>query len=755
MARVPTLDRRVAPNDVQPQFQDPNAIAGAAGETTARNLSVLAEQQGQAANALGRGGAALSDAATAIASAEQTLNLRADAITRAQAIAEYNAEIQRLTAAAQNEHGFLTEDNVTSYRQAIGQARDQIIGKYEGQLKAQQSPFTLRAQFAEATSAAEQGAVTAGIASQKALIDRDYGNYLGNLTNVVSGNPSAVFDAIDDITKKVARDVDPAFDPTETVARHQQGVEQVVTAAVDKLLANLDVEGAKLVLADPRVQEALGQKEGAAKARELQKKMAELEGAAEMDELKKRKLRLEIEKAQQDILGVIPGDAGRKARLDIAAAEAALEDRRAKARTATNVVRSVLPDFQADAENLAVLARAAETMPLSPTAEDVENLVTQVTGTLDPQVQSRIRERYARPLTAAGISDPKLQTQFLGDQLALRVKSGAASRAEFVHFIGLATFLSQPEGIHGTRGVLSPLIRDALQNNPYFNINPDKLGQDISGIASSVLTGTARDVTRAATSSEASRDDLAAVDTAKAEVETALQPFVPQAGVAEPPAGEDPEAAPSAVFARQSAAGIRYFDAVTAITGPVSRIQSILGRLPYIADEVPGGRNARYLQQEYEIFKTAAVAALRRTARFADAERQQLQQQTLAQLQGASFFQDPGDLAIALASLDHWVKNEIAFIDESLDNPTALSEEGKKERTDVRNQLLQVSQLIGAPPLVSTKQQLFDAVTAGFIKPDGAYVAFDRGEYTLLYFDKKQQDALGAGDGAEPKKEGE
>jgi hypothetical protein len=191
----------------------------------------------------------------------------------------------------------------------------------------------------------------------------------------------------------------------------------------------------------------------------------------------------------------------------------------------------------------------------------------------------------------------------------------------------------------------------------------------------------------------------------------------------------DSDVAPaSPELARVKPGGIRFFNGAAALTGVLSGLTAAGAPLPIVGGEFEAGDEVTGLRNQFEVFKGALAAALQRTVRYADAERQDIMKRQLAPLE-SSIWRRPKTLMVALARLDQWLEEEQVFVATALNDPNAYSGEGRAAAMDRLQDIKFARSLIGAPR--AEEEDQIPKVIARFGLKPGDYLVFQGELYKL------------------------
>lgn len=668
MARITTLTSgstegtRLQAAPIPPQqLEAGGAAAARAGVAEQREDT---RQSIVAADEISGVGDTLTGRVDALVQAEGRLNKRNDDLARARGENAARLRITDLTEAERTQgENFTTESSIQQYNTAVNAAIGEIMAEYQGQLKLPESSIIFMEQLEAIRGQAERDAIEAGLQGSEAELDENVSNFVSGLTSLVNASPASLDMAVDEVMAKIDRDYAGSVTPEKELATRQAAVQQLATAAVDRYVTLRDVDAARMVMSNRRIIDALDP----GRQRELNLKIARLEGTVTTE--------------------------------------------RAKGMNTYSIISQIDPTVPFTNQ---LAERASEIdIPLNPTPEEVIGAYRQLVGEPPPEVIQAAQERFTDTFRLSDINDSQLQGRlWLGRNATSFAQGNMSPQAEF-DFIQTAARMVQENPLTGIKGELSPIVRDALRARGFdpdklTGDQPDAMRQLQAGDISGLFSATQAPADRTEEQERAIMDSLGSA-------EQALAPAMHGSRTNPPQPNEDPEARPNSTLRRQHSNGIRFFQAVDLLSGPISGIKEFGFGIPFIGELIPEGSNIALYRQEFELFKVATVSALRRTERFADAERQYLIGVVLERLQ-SSIVQNPEEMAMALVGLDDAMAGEIAWAQETLADPNSLSRQTRAGVQDRMEQSQFIRSLIGAPPVISTTGEAAQAWQEGRIR---------------------------------------
>lgn len=693
MARIPTQSVPQVQSQRGPVvFQDTGDTQGAFGEGQARVAQTDAAKQAQQGQALQQSAQGLRELAVRRAEAEARLDAQDDAVIRAEARNTLSTRLNELTNLEKSENNFKNDEALKNYRNGVNETTNSTLREFAGRLKSPESAAKLAAEFEQARGQFDADAVNSSLKQRRSIIDQDFSRDLARVTDIVSKSPAHLNDAIASVSQLVEDRYGNFSSSEELQGIRNAAVQSLATASVDFYLSRGDVERAQEVLDQPIVRDAL-------------------------DPARARDFRLLIGKQQGEAV-----------------------QNEAKAQNIQSVLTAVDPTIVLTSQQMRQAAQLS--VSSNPSVEELASIYAQVTGRQPSLVvQQRIQETFAATAPTIGTSTQQADiARSLGGTARLILQDAPLSVDDKVNFVQLAALSTASNPVSGAKGVVSPIVRAALDK---MGINADALDRDQLDAVRALIQGGrqlpsfqpggSREPTAGA--AEPSDAQLTEATQAVAEVEQTLKPLVAVLESNPPAQGETD----NETFQRQGKIGLKFFEIANSLTGPVSTFRKFVFGFPVVGDLVESGPALATVTQEYEIFKTALVSALRRTSKFADAERQDLQQKTLATLQGREFLQNPDEFAASLVGLDNFLAEETQRAEETLADPRKLSAEGKAEAED-RVQISKFARsLIGVPSPLLSFDELRAAVSSGDLQLGDRFVARvvnDRGEeenklYTL------------------------
>lgn len=669
MARVPVVrGPRVGPEVVRPlggTFQDVGPTAGAFGEAEARAA-------GQTVEALGQAGQAAARVALELQEADNRLQAREDSLSRIRALAQARQEAQELVTAAEAGSDLSVRENVAALRARVGQAFDLAEQGFGGEglpdnrLIFMEDMARLRAQF-------DADLVNRGVRAGNAAMDAELEQKVSELTQLVETNPAALPDAQAELTLWIDRNYARTKSAAEEVAARQAGMETIATAAVDFLIAGRQYDEALVRMSQPSVRAFLSED----RARELRMRIFAGQG-------QEAKVRAEVE-TKLDVVR----SAGVEITPQIAVAAA----------TGINITQSrgprTIPEKVAEFE--ATMQRATGNQNFSATPEQVAKISGAATGE-DRPFGGGERGR-ARALVA------DLNEEF---------RAGTISPEDAVLYMGAVAAIRSIDPVTQTQGELDLPTREALEAqgiSPALITSPEgvsqfqELRQRLTGQEAVESVSEAGEFSVGGALPAPQQQEGVVADV----IAAARGPVQQMTQAVEGTAltGQDPLEA-------MAATGIKFFDVVDLITGPISSAGARLAGTPFLG-KLLQAPEMRQLRQNFALMKPKVASILRRSERYADAERQDLFQR-LESLD-SQFFVEPLAVRDDMIGIDNALDDEERHIRETLEEEGLVSGERFRDFKDRLNDIIFVRQVMGVPPLVSTEEELMEVIRRRGLKP--------------------------------------
>lgn len=636
MAKIPTVTERSVQQAGGPNvFLEAGDTRGAFGEANARALASTAEALGQVSDAATK-------SALRIAEADQRLQAREDAITRARLLHDAKLEMTNEFQAEQTGgDNFVTIGSVKTFRDSVDTIVNKTVQQNSDAFLRPESAAIFHEALVKQANTFHSNAVSAGLEAGRKALARDLGDEVSRLSQAVSTDPLALADAFTALDEKIARDFAPGATPEEELSERQAGREALATAAVDHFVSLGLFQEAKDTLELPTVKGNMSRP----RARELN--LTVLTGLGKL-----RRQQAEIRTKLR-----ILADVGVKPTPELVA----------------TVMGIKLPKtMQADA-----VIEWAEQATGKPATEDmklkaVDLFTPQPVDALDKNVPFRIVNAL--------------------EQNAYAFKNGLMTDFEMREYVSMVTFLRRENPLTGTRGDIGPLARDALQSQ---DINPDIIGQDIPAAVQRLSTPPEGAPT-------APEDDAARISKGRQQLVEAVTKVTQPAQDA---LAKTADLEPSAAVAEMERAGLNIFDMADRLTGPISTAKNFGFNVPVIGEFIDAGE-IRQARQFFSNLKGKMQEALQRTERYGEGERRDILERQLSQLQEGQFFARPEAFQESLIGFDLFLSTEIADVNQTLEDPGRMTEEQRGKNIEMRNTMESVRRMLGVPPRVQTSEDI-------------------------------------------------